>query len=109
MNTKALYPLKFYPILKQAPWGGERIIPFKQIRSNMSHVGESWEISNVPGNESVVCNGQYAEKNITQLIDLFKERLVGKKNYQQHDFPLYQPQKLPKSLFAKEMQSPAPK
>lgn len=90
MNTKALYPLKFYPILKQAPWGGERIIPFKQIDSDMSHVGESWEISNVPGSESVVSNGDYAEKTITQLIDLFKERLVGKKIYQQHgnNFPL---------------------
>lgn len=90
MNTSSLYPLKFHPILKQAPWGGQRIIPFKHLSLTLPCVGESWEISDVSGSESVICNGVYSNKTITQLIDLFKERLVGNKIYHQfgHKFPL---------------------
>ena len=40
-----MYPLKFKPILKSTLWGGERIIPFKQLDCQQEQVGESWEIS----------------------------------------------------------------
>ena len=39
-----MYPLKFKPILKSTLWGGERIIPFKQLDCQQEQVGESWEI-----------------------------------------------------------------
>ncbi len=85
-----MYPFKFQPILKQTIWGGERIIPFKHLRSDLHQVGESWEISNVPGNESVVINGSLAGKTITQLVRTFKEELVGESNYKRFgdNFPL---------------------
>lgn len=85
-----MYPFKFQPILKQTIWGGERIIPFKHLRSDLHQVGESWEISNVPGNESVVTNGSLAGKTITQLVRTFKEELVGESNYKRFgdNFPL---------------------
>lgn len=53
-------------------------------------MGESWEISNVPGDESVVADGADAGKNLTQLMQEYKEKLVGKENYQrfQGKFPL---------------------
>lgn len=53
-------------------------------------MGESWEISDVPGDESVVANGADAGKNLTQLMQEYKEKLVGKENYQrfQGKFPL---------------------
>ena len=47
-----MYPLKFNPILKSTIWGGEKIIPFKHLATEQAQVGESWEISNVPGDES---------------------------------------------------------
>ena len=46
-----MYPFKFNPILKSTIWGGEKIIPFKGLDINQPQVGESWEISNVPGDE----------------------------------------------------------
>ena len=64
-----MYPLKFKPILKQTIWGGDRIIPFKHLNENLPNVGESWEISGVPGNESVVANGEFRGKTLRELIN----------------------------------------
>ena len=63
-----MYPLKFKPILKSTIWGGEKIIPFKHLDCQQAQVGESWEISDVPGDESVVADGADAGKNLTQMV-----------------------------------------
>ena len=63
-----MYPLKFNPILKSTIWGGEKIIPFKHLATEQAQVGESWEISNVPGDESVVANGTDAGKNLSDMV-----------------------------------------
>ena len=47
-------PLHFTPYLKSVIWGGERIAPFKGIVTDQTQIGESWEISAVPGHVSVV-------------------------------------------------------
>lgn len=46
-------PYKFQPFLKTTIWGGYQIAPFKGIFNAQPNVGESWEISGVPGHESV--------------------------------------------------------
>lgn len=76
-----MYPLKFQPILKSTIWGGEKIVPFKNIESTQTQVGESWEISDVPGDESVVANGPDAGKNLTQMVQEYKGALVGESNF----------------------------
>ena len=63
-----MYPFKFNPILKSTIWGGEKIIPFKGLDINQPQVGESWEISNVPGDESVVSYGADAGKNLSEWV-----------------------------------------
>ncbi len=85
-----MYPLKFKPILKSTIWGGEKIIPFKHLTCQQEQVGESWEISDVPGDESVVANGSDAGKNLTDMMNEYKEALVGKENYERFNgkFPL---------------------
>ena len=85
-----MYPLKFQPILKSTLWGGEKIIPFKHLDSNQTQVGESWEISDVPGDESIVANGADAGKNLTQMVNEYKGALVGEANYNRFNgkFPL---------------------
>ncbi len=85
-----MYPLKFRPILKSTIWGGEKIIPFKHLDCQQEQVGESWEISDVPGDESVVANGADAGKNLTQMVDEYKAALVGESNYKRFNgkFPL---------------------
>ena len=76
-----MYPLKFRPILKTTIWGGDKIIPFKHLDSTQPNVGESWEISDVPGDESVVAYGPDAGKNLTQMVSRYKGALVGEANY----------------------------
>lgn len=85
-----MYPLKFQPILKSILWGGEKIIPYKQLTSDLKQVGESWELSGVKGNESVVANGEYTGKTLPQLIAEQGEQLLGKANYARFggEFPL---------------------
>ena len=60
-------PLKFEPILKTIVWGGEKIAPYKGIETEQKHIGESWELSGVAGNESVVAEGPLKGKTIAQL------------------------------------------
>lgn len=85
-----MYPLKFQPILKSTIWGGNKIIPFKHLNNDQQQVGESWEISDVPGDESIVANGADAGKNLTQMVQEYKGALVGKENYSRFNgkFPL---------------------
>ena len=85
-----MYPYKFNPILKSTIWGGDQIIPFKHLTVSQEQVGESWEISDVPGDESVVANGEDQGLNLAELVKKYKEQLVGKENYQRFGdtFPL---------------------
>ena len=82
--------LKFEPLLKSTIWGGEKIIPFKQIRSSQTQVGESWELSGVPGCETVVSEGEHQGKSLNQLVSEERERLLGADNYRRfgNEFPL---------------------
>lgn len=85
-----MYPLKFRPILKSLIWGGEKIAPYKGITTDQKNIGESWELSGVRGDESVVSEGEYAGRNIADLLSEFKGSLIGKKNYERFgdEFPL---------------------
>ena len=81
---------KFKPILKSMLWGGDKIIPYKGIESNKSSVGESWEISGVKENESVVAEGPDAGMKLPELIARDKAALLGQSNYERFgkEFPL---------------------
>lgn len=83
-------PLKFKALLKQTIWGGDKIIPFKHLDDHLENVGESWEISGVPGNETVVADGEYAGTKLNELVIEQKDKLVGKANYERFgdEFPL---------------------
>lgn len=82
--------IKFEPLLKQTLWGGSKIIPFKHLDAQLENVGESWEISGVSGNETIVANGQYKGMSLNQLVRELKSSLVGEENYQRFgdEFPL---------------------
>ena len=82
--------IKFQPLLKQTIWGGDKIIPFKHLDSHLEQVGESWEISGVKDNETVISNGEYAGMKLNDLVAELKEKLVGKENYKRFGnvFPL---------------------
>ena len=73
-----MYPLKFHPILKERLWGGTKLREMlgKPIASEIT--GESWELSSVQGDVSVVANGELAGTSLQDLIDQEGEQLLGK-------------------------------
>ena len=85
-----MYPLKFEPIFKTIVWGGEKIAPYKGVETEQEHIGESWELSGVKGNESVVANGALKGRTIADLVKEYKGRLVGEHVYANtgDEFPL---------------------
>ena len=85
----ALYPLKFTPILKEKIWGGNKIETCLK-HSHMPNCGESWEISGIVNDESVVSNGFLAENNLNELMEIYLTDMVGEKNYEKYGlgFPL---------------------
>ena len=85
-----MYPLKFNPILKSMIWGGEKLRQYKAIDTDQKNIGESWELSGVPGNESVVSNGEFAGRTITELIKEYGAELLGRHVYETcgEKFPL---------------------
>ena len=76
-----MYPIKFEPLLKSVVWGGDKIVPYKDIESTAKNVGESWELSAVAGNESIVSNGEFAGRSIVELIKEYKADLLGEEVY----------------------------
>lgn len=85
-----MYPLKFNPILKSMIWGGDKMRQYKAIETDQKNIGESWELSGVPGNESVVSNGELAGRTITELIKEYGPEMLGRKVYETYGekFPL---------------------
>ncbi|MGB5272182.1 type I phosphomannose isomerase catalytic subunit [Eudoraea sp.] len=73
-----LYPLKFYPILKERLWGGTKLgrLLGKELESDL--IGESWELSGVTGDVSIVANGSFKGTTLTDLINRFPEEILGK-------------------------------
>lgn len=83
------YPLLFEPILQERIWGGEKLNKILNKPITSDKTGESWEISGVPNNVSVVINGIYKNKSLQELIELYAEELLGSKVFK--DFGLQFP------------------
>ncbi len=85
-----LYPLIFEPIIKEKLWGGKNLNKILNKPRMSDHDGESWELSCVPDNVSVLRNGPLAGKTLTELIEQFRGDLVGEAVYEEHGsiFPL---------------------
>ena len=77
-----MYPLKFEPYLREMVWGGEKIAPFKGVKTKRHKIGESWEISAVPGHVSTIANGSLAGKSLTDVMNEYGPELVGKKVFE---------------------------
>nr|WP_319512230.1 type I phosphomannose isomerase catalytic subunit [uncultured Draconibacterium sp.] len=86
-----LYPIKFKPIFHEKIWGGNRMKTIlNKDFGDMPNCGESWELSGVNGNISVVSNGFLAGNDLNELIEIYMGDLVGDKVYEKFgvEFPL---------------------
>ncbi|MEP2171177.1 type I phosphomannose isomerase catalytic subunit [Polaribacter sp.] len=84
------YPIKFDPILKEKIWGGQKLKSLLNKESDLTNVGESWEISDIDNGVSVVNNGALKGKTLKDLLNTYKAALIGDKNYKVfgNKFPL---------------------
>jgi len=85
----ALYPLRFQPIFKERVWGGrelERL--YHQPLPPGAAIGESWEISDRPGDASVIANGPLAGKDLSWLMAWHSRELLGRPGSPNERFPL---------------------
>jgi mannose-6-phosphate isomerase len=89
LNKPTLYPLKFQPILKEKVWGGNKLMQLFG-KKELNKTGESWEISCVEGDVSVVANGILKGKSLLNLIEEYDAQLLGTRVYKSfgHNFPL---------------------
>jgi mannose-6-phosphate isomerase len=89
MDT-SLYPLRFHPIYKPLIWGGEKLRELYGKTDAPEKTGESWEISQVDGNISLVANGFLKGKNLEELIKTYQGELVGHRIFERFGprFPL---------------------
>ncbi|MFW5820818.1 MAG: type I phosphomannose isomerase catalytic subunit, partial [Bacteroidota bacterium] len=85
-----LYPLKFQPILKEKIWGGKKLKQKLNKKDASDKTGESWEISTVKDNISVVSEGFLKGNTLQELIEVYMGDLVGDKVYENFglEFPL---------------------
>lgn len=86
----SLYPLKFEPIFKYRIWGGEKLKTHLSKDYSGTSIGESWELSDVPDDESIIKNGEYKGKTLRSLLKEYTTDILGKYSYHIHGdrFPL---------------------
>jgi mannose-6-phosphate isomerase len=84
-----LYPLTFRPIFKERVWGGRRLAELfgKHLPPHVP-IGESWEISDRPGDVSVISNGPLAGKDLHWVLEHYEDRLLGNASSEKGRFPI---------------------
>lgn len=82
--------LKFVPQFKSVLWGGKRIATYKGLPSQGDHIGESWELSGVPGHESVILDGPFKGQNLHEVMLSHAREILGEHLFAKHgsEFPL---------------------
>jgi mannose-6-phosphate isomerase len=86
-----LYPLKFDTVLKEKVWGGSALTSlYNKGAKGLNNIGESWELSAIADNQSVVSNGFLAGNNIEELIEVYMGDITGDSIYEKfgNEFPL---------------------
>ena len=85
-----IYPLKFTPIILDKIWGGNKLKSTLRKEISSDQAGESWEISGVKGNISVVSEGFLEGNNLIELIEIYMGDLVGDSVFEKfgYEFPL---------------------
>lgn len=74
----ALYPLVFEPRFKERVWGGRALATLyaKQLPPG-APIGESWEIADRPGDESVIANGPLAGRTLRWVMQAHAADALG--------------------------------
>jgi mannose-6-phosphate isomerase len=86
-----LYPFKFEPILKEKIWGGSKIKEMlRRGQFDEKPIGETWELSTIESNESIVSNGEYKGQSLMELLNSAPREILGSDIFSKYgkNFPL---------------------
>ncbi len=84
-----LPPLKFTPIIKPLPWGGRKLETlFYKVLPDGVPCGESWEVVDLPGDQSLVADGPLSAASLEMLLSHHSKDLLGEASPLQGRFPL---------------------
>ncbi|MDR2803500.1 MAG: class I mannose-6-phosphate isomerase [Treponema sp.] len=82
MNSAAeVYPLEFIPIPCPRIWGGSKLRNEWNKDFSKDKIGESWELSCVPGAVSLIKSGEFAGKPVTEALEKYGAAILGDKVY----------------------------
>jgi len=89
MTDQTLPPLQFLPLIKPLPWGGRKLETLfaKTLPADLP-CGESWEVVDLPGEQSVVAAGPWQGRRLAELIELRRQELLGEAELLLGRFPL---------------------
>lgn len=84
------YPIQFQPILKDRIWGGTKLKDYLNKPISSEITGESWEISTVENDVSVVSNGVFEGQSLNGIINEYPKEILGTEVHNQFgtQFPL---------------------
>ena len=83
-----LYPFTFKPIFQERIWGGRRLETlFGKTLPSGTSIGESWEVSDRPGAESIITNGPLQGHSLRWLMENHQGELLGDSPAKNGRFP----------------------
>lgn len=88
MKLHPLYPLLFHPLYRETPWGGDAVAAQYNRANTPALCGESWELSAIPGMDSVITNGPFEGRTLSELTAAFGSELTGTRAPNPEIFPL---------------------
>ena len=75
-----MYLIKLEPTGKDYLWGGEYLKRKYNKCLNVNPLAETWEFSTHPNGSSIVANGKYKGKTLSELFKL-EPKIFGKKKF----------------------------
>lgn len=83
-----LYPMKLNAPCKDYIWGGNRLREEYGKVSEAGKIAESWELSCHKDGESVIANGDFAGKTLSEFIETEGKEILGKNCEKFEYFPI---------------------
>lgn len=85
---RMLHPLKLKAAFKDYLWGGTRLRDEFNKQTDINPVAESWELSCHHDGHSIVCNGEFTGKTLSEYIQAVGKQVIGTKAQNKQDFPI---------------------
>jgi mannose-6-phosphate isomerase len=67
--------------LKQRIWGGQKLRDYGKDIGEDEKIGESWELSDLPEDKSIISNGELAGQTLSWIIQNYPKEITGDENF----------------------------